>query len=171
MSCCKGDIDMIDEKEVREFFPSEMRDRMNDTGLRPYHMSYLCQCKQSAINDYLQGSCLPNLWSLVLMAECLDCSVNELFGINTEELELDYEKYLASEMFNNQYEFAHCVSDRIMYFITFNGMNVDEFSKQSGINKDTLKRWTNQSPKLPRVTDLLRICNALRCTPSDLLGY
>ena len=36
---------MINEKEIRKFFPEEMRERMEDAGLRPYHMGYLCQCK------------------------------------------------------------------------------------------------------------------------------
>ena len=162
---------MINEKEIKQRFPIEMRERMEDAGFRPYHMSYFCQTKPSCINEYLQGTALPNLWSLVLMAEYLDCSTNDLFGINVSELELDYERYLASKMFHNEYEFAHCVSDRMMYLIDTKYASLDAFSDRSGIGKDTLKRWTGLRPKLPRAADLLRVCNALNCTPSDLLGY
>ena len=105
------------------------------------------------------------------MSEHLECSINELFGIDADDVELDYEKYLVTEMFRNEYEYAHCVSDRILHLILRDGITLDEFSVQSGINKDALKRWAGDRPKLPRTGDIIRLCNILNCTPSDLLGY
>ena len=162
---------MINEKEIKQRFPLEMRERMEYAGLRPYHIPYYCHCKPSAVDNYLQGSCLPNLWSLVLMAEHLDCTVNELFGIDIIDIEMEYERHLASKMFSNSFDFAYCVADRMVYLINEKFDSLDEFSRHSTITKDAINRWTGSHPKLPRTSDLIRVCNALNCTPSDLLGY
>ena len=161
---------MLNEKEIKDWFVAEVRERMDDLGLRPYHMSPLCHIKYDSLSTYLSGLALPNPWSLVLMAEHLEASVDELLGYEGLD-DVNYEPYLASAMYRDKEQFATCVSDRLKRYFNKQGLTVDDVSDKTGVSISTLKRWTSSRPTLPRTWDLLRLCDGLDCTPSELLGY
>lgn len=159
------------EQTIKEWFAAELRERMEDAELRPYHMAYLCRVKPNSINNYLQGSTLPNLWSLVLMAENLDCTVNDLLGFDEVDDISRLEPYLASAMFPDENRFAACLSDRIVRYMNRNNLTIDDLGSRTQFNTRTIKRWIGLHPQLPRTSAFLQICDALDCTPSELLGY
>lgn len=161
---------MLNEHEIKTWFAAEVKDRMEDLGLRPYHLPPLCHFKHEYLSGYLHGTSLPNLWSIVLMAEHLDCSVDDLLGFEEYD-DIVYEPYLASQMFSDKEGFAMCVSDRLKRFMRNRGTNIDEVSKKTGVSISTIKKWTASRPTLPRTWDFLSFCDALGCSPSELLGY
>lgn len=162
---------MFDEKKIKEWFARELRERMEDAGLQPYHMPHLCHAKINSVYNYLGGASFPSPWSLVLMAEHLDCCVNDLLGYEEPRDAAVFERYLASRMYANAEEYAHCLADRITRFMNDGGITVDDLSDKTGFNERTIKQWFGVRPKLPKTAYLLRLCEALDCTPTDLLGY
>lgn len=162
---------MVDEKSIKEWYATEVKERMEDAGLKPYHMSHLCQIKHDSLHTYLSGKGLPNPWSLVLMAEHLDCCVNDLLGYDEITEVAVFERYLASQMYANEIEYAHCFAHRLERVINESTMGLEGVSERSGYNIRTIKQWLGERPKLPRTSQLLQLCEALKCTPTDILGY
>ena len=136
---------MIDEEKVKEWFATEVKERMEELDLRPYHMEYFCHIKHGCIYSYLRGANLPNLWSLVLMAERLDCSVNDLLGFEDPESYNVFEIYEASKMFGDINGYARCFADRLRRHLINRDMTVDDLSSLTGNAVTTIR----VSPTLP----------------------
>jgi DNA-binding Xre family transcriptional regulator len=162
-------VEYMDESRIKEWFSIEVRERMEELNLRPYHMAYFCQFKQNSIYQYLNGTIIPDPWRLVLMAEVLECSVNDLLGFDNDDVR--FEKYQASAMFLDDRQFAFCVSDRLERYLRRVDISLGRLSELTGITITTIKRWFGMRPSLLRTNQLLHICEALNCTPSELLGY
>lgn len=161
---------MLTEIDIRKWFAAELKERMEEAGLRSYHMAYLCRVKQGCFYNYTQGTSLPNLWSLVLMAETLNCNTNDLLGFDSYE-DIDYERYEASKMFADENQYALCLGDRLFRYIEKRGITIERLAEITQFNPKTITHWIGNRPRLMRTSDLLKFCSALDCTPSDLLGY
>lgn len=163
---------MIDENKVRDWFAQEVKERMEDAGLASYHVAYNCQMGLDSVYGYLQGRPFPKTWNLILLAECLDCSVNDLLGFDELEDINSYERLLASKTYLGEYEFSEHFKNRLIRCMNEADVSVEELKKRTGIGKKTIDVWFEETRfALPTVLNLLRICYALDCTPSDLLGY
>lgn len=163
---------MLDDKNIKAWYAAEVKERMNEYDLKPYHVAYKCQIRHSAVSNYLSGNVWPNPWSLVLMAELFECCVDDLLGYDTPDDISIFERYQASRMFANKEEYAHCFAERLVGYLNNNDISMEDLSKRSGFTVKTLKTWTNDfNPKLPATSRVLEICSALDCTPSELLGY
>lgn len=159
------------EQSVNEWYVAEVKDRMKDAGLRPYHMAYRCQIKHDNVYQYLNGTVMPDPWRLVLMAECFDCCVNELLGYDDVEDVGVFEIHRASEMFADKQQYAICFADRLNRYLDERGLSPEDISTRTGVSNETVKRWISNRPSLPRFSHFIRLVDALKCTPSDLLGY
>lgn len=158
--------------EMKEWYAAEVKERMEELGLRPYHMTHKCQLNHEGISGYLKGTVWPNPWSLVPMAETLECCVNDLLGYELPEDTSTFETYRASKMFNNKEEYAHCFAERLVWYLNKRGILLEDLSNRTGFTVKTLKSWTSDfNPKLITTANLLKVCDALNCTPSDILGY
>lgn len=163
---------MIDENKVRDWFAQEVKERMEDAGLAPHQMAYYCRVKHEQISGYLQGRPFPKTWNLILLAECLDCSVNDLLGFDELEDINSYERLLASKTYLGEYEFSEHFKNRLIRCMNEVDVSAEELKKRTGIGKKTIEEWFEETRfALPNVLNLLRIADALDCTPSDLLGY
>lgn len=162
---------MIDEQKIKEYFAAEVHARMDELNLRPYHMSYYCQIKHNSVYGYLNGVMLPNPFSLVLMAEHLECCTDELLGYEVCTNDAVFEPCRASKMFANRKEYAHCLGDRLKGYMLNHDITPDELARKAGISVELIKRWTSERPTLPRMNELLRVIDALKCKPSEILGY
>lgn len=163
---------MTDIKEVREWYATEVKERMEDCGLRPYHISNICKIESANVSGYLKGNPFPKLWKLILIAECLDCSVNDLLGYDEVEDVGVYERFLASKTYLDEDEFAVRFGRRLSRLMKETCTDSDDLHKFTGISVENIERWICDKPEtLPTVLQLIRICDALDCTPSDLLGY
>ena len=162
---------MHDELAIKEYFSREVKTRMEELNLRPYHMSYFCQIKHNSVYGYLNGTLLPNPFSLVLMAEHLECCTDELLGYEPCADDDVFEPFRASKMFANRKEYAHCLGDRLRGYMVNHDITPDELARMADISVEVIKRWTSERPTLPRMNELLKVIDALDCKPSELLGY
>lgn len=163
---------MIDENKVRDWFAQEVRERMEDAGLAAYHVAYYCQMGLDHIYRYLQGKPFPKTWNLILLAECLDCSVNDLLGFDELGDINSYERLLASKTYLGEYEFSEHFRNRLIRCMNEADVSAEELKKRTGIGKNALEEWLTENRfALPNVLNILHIADALDCTPSDLLGY
>lgn len=163
---------MIDEKGIRKWYAEEVKERMEDAGLQPYRIAYLCRVKHENIYGYLQGKPFPKVWNLILLAECLDCSVNDLLGYDEVGDITVYERYLASKTYLDELEYAEHFSKRLLRNMEEQSLLPEQIHKRTGITLSTIEQWISEKPPaLPSVMNLLRLADALDCTPSDLLGY
>ena len=163
---------MIDEKKIRSWYAAEVKERMEDAGLEPYRIAYLCQVKHDYVYGYLQGKPFPKLWNLILLAECLDCSVNDLLGYDEIDDVDVYERLLASRTYIDETDFAEHFSKRFARIMDEQCILAEDLHKRTGISLAAIEHWLGEEPvALPTVLNLLRICDALDCTPTDLLGY
>lgn len=163
---------MLNIDEVKAWYVAEVNERMEDAGLAPNQIAHLCQLKYEAVYGYLQAKPFPKVWNLILLAECLDCSVNDLLGYD----ELDdvdvYEKRLASKLYFGELEYAIHFSRRLLRIMEERSLMPEQMRDRTGIGIAKIRDWISDRPEsLPSVLNLLRLADALNCTPSDLLGY
>lgn len=163
---------MFDYDNVSKWFAAELRERMEECGFRPYHLTSLCKMGEGEIYQCLGGTALPDVFSLILLADYLDCTVNDLLGYDEVESSAAYEQYTASDMFFTESQYAACLSDRVRRYLQDRAMSITDLAAKTGFKEPTLRRWFAKThPQLPGISKFLKICEALDCTPSDLLGY
>lgn len=164
---------MVDIDSTLDWFSSELKRRMNYLELWPRDVSYHCKVSSSAMNNYLQGKTFPSPWTLILIADLLETTVNELLDFDEpdEDSLVGYDPF---SIFDDEDEFAIHVSNRVKLWMAESDIDIFKLSERTGFTRRTIRRWfglSDKQPELPRTSDLLKICDALGCTPSDLLGY
>lgn len=164
---------MIDVEEIRYWFADELRERMEDEELRVCDVARNCQISQDRLNNYLHGRSLPNPFIVATLADYLACTVNNLLDFD----EADDDVLVGCEpmeMFEDEDEFMSHIRIRLEQCITNEDISLKDLSEKTGFNQHTIKYWLGKlkrQPTLIRTSDLLRLADALNCTPSDLLGY
>lgn len=154
--------------EIREWFAIELRERMTDEKVKAAELCKFCDITRSAMRQYIYGYSFPDPWRMVLIAERLSCSVNDLLGY--DEFEDEFARS-ASKTFPGENHFAEHLAIRIVRRMEYLGYTHEGLSNKTGIGQDTIERYLDRWPELPRTDKFLQICEALNCTPSELLGY
>lgn len=164
---------MLDIDEVKDWFIQELSERIEDEGLLIRDVANHCHISQDRMNNYMQGRALPNPYVLSIIADFLSCTVNDLLGYD----EFDDDELVGFDpttMFEGEDEFMIHIRNRLEERMVEEDMTIKELAEKSSSNSRTIKYWLGklkrQSP-LIRTSDLLRLADALNCTPSDLLGY
>lgn len=160
-------------EKTRTWFVRELSERMEDEQVRVNEIAHHCQISRDRINNYLQGRSLPNPLILAKMADFLGCTINDLLDFDEAD-EDELVGYEPSSMFEDEDEFMIHIRNRLERYMIDSDISIADLSEKSGIDKHTIKYWLcmlKRQPTLIRTSDLLRICDALKCTPSDLLGY
>lgn len=162
---------MINERLLAKQFATELNNRMEYHQLRNRDLSGYCQLSENNLPSYRNGERLPNPWYLVMMSEKLECTVNELLGFDLIYNPNIYQDCQASRLFSAENLFTVYLSRKLKQIMRDRQIGVTELSQKSGVSKDALSSYLSKHPTLPKTIQLLRICDALDCTPSDLLGY
>lgn len=162
---------MVNEKRIIARFSEELASRMQESGITDRDMALYCRISEANLPGYRNGERLPNPWYLVLMAERLDCSVNDLLGFDETEDHLSIGYFKASDTFSAKNPFEVHLSRNIVRIMNNRNISIEALADYSGVGIGTLKHWLAKHPTLPRSMQLLAICSALECTPSELLGY
>ena len=159
---------MINAENIKETLSRELTNRMDEQNVRLSTMANYCDVSPKRIGEYRYGQSLPNLWTLVLMAERLDCSVNDLLG---------YGHYTttrvssARDSFPGENHYAEFVSYLLIQTVNNTEIYPEELSRRTGIGINTINKWFTRWPCLPRTDHLVKVADVLGCTPSELLGY
>lgn len=164
---------MINIDDRVQWFKDDLKDLMDYNEVTVSDISKYCEISTQKFNNYLYGRTLPQLWTLVRIADFLETTTNELLDFDEADDDslLSYDPY---SLFEDEEEFVIHVRNRIKQYMLDNNIDISYLSEETGFNRLTIKRWLGLSGNrndLPRTADFIVICDALGCTPSDLLGY
>lgn len=163
---------MTNETDVREWYATEVNDLIKDSGADVYQISKFCRFRPDYTRRYLQGKPFPKLWNLILLAEYFGCSVNDLLGYEEVDDINVFERFLASKTYLGEDEFAVRFRNRLVRMMDESCASADDIHNYTKISMSAIESWIGEKPEtLPSVMQLVHICDAIECTPSDLLGY
>lgn len=162
---------MVNERDVLQYFAAELTERMRRAEISDRDLSEYCQISEVNLPGYRSGKHLPNPWYLVLIAERLECTVNDLLGFETHDELLYPNSPYASDAFSARNRFEVYFGYRLAQCMNVKNIGVVALSYDSGLSVSRINRWLSDRPSLIQTPDLLRLADALDCTPSDLLGY
>lgn len=157
-------------KEKLLDFSDELNKRMTDKGVTYRQVALAARVTRGSMIHYKSGNSFPELYTLVLMAEYLDCSVDDLLGYKSTYI-LGDARIPATSRFRNKDEFADYIRIQLCYFMNVKAVNAEELSNHASISVKTIDMYLSVHRWVPRTVDFLHICEALKCTPSELLGY
>lgn len=163
---------MINKDEIMKTFGERFTQYMLDHNLRDIDMAKLLNMSSMNIPAYKNGVRLPNPWYLVLIAEKFGCSVNDLLGYDDYHIRYEFTREPATTQFssNNRYEIYF--RDRLIRLMIDRNIDASELAMLVNKTEATVRNvWLGKHPIIPSIYNFLEICDALDCTPSDLLGY
>lgn len=68
------------EQEKRRIISERLKERMANKGLTQKALSESTDISTASISKYIHGTCEPSISNAYLIADALECSVDELFG-------------------------------------------------------------------------------------------
>ena len=160
---------MIDARDALAIFSEELQRIMQDRNVTHRQLALAARVTRERMSRYKNGVCFPDLWTLVLIADYLKCSVSELLGYS-DRLSLEH-NYNAGELYTNEDVFIDYFRDRLLQQMRLEHISAEQLSERSGLSLNNIEMYLSVHRWVPRVPDFLAICSALDCTPSDLLGY
>ena len=158
---------MVNELAIRRHFSDYMLRRMTETEIRPWYVAYYSGICENTLRQYLKGLRLPPPTTLILIAELFECSVNELLG---------YEPYYSvrhGRLFDPALDtdsVADYFNGQLLNMLADKNISLDEISIHVNVGVACLDSYL-KNHTLPATTIILGIAEALKCTPSELLGY
>ena len=161
---------MVNSKSILITFSEVLRTKMADFNLSNRRLAIGSRVTSEKISGYRNAGCFPKLWTLVLIADYLECSVDELLGYSNFGHHNAYEK-CASDVFQNEDVFADYFRNRLLSTMNVKGMTSYELSLKSRCSENTINMYLSVHRWTPQVPVFLNLCDALECTPSELLGY
>lgn len=157
------------ESVVARYFGRELSDRIKTRELPLDYIAKYCRISMSSLKECLRGERLATPWQLILMAEELHCTVNDLLGFGYF---YNGGAQRASNIPQGEYRVAERMWDEIIQRMNESDMTPDEMAEYAGVHLTTMRTWLGGSHNsFPKTFPLIRIADALDCTPSDLLGY
>lgn len=149
--------------EIRECFAERLRKGADEHDLRLWYVAYYADTSEAFLRSCLKLKKLPRLDSLILIAELFQCTVNELLGYKIVDVAP------RTELFNQGIDAKHVV-DYFMRELSKRGFELNNFQFNE-YDMDAEFRRCIRTHRFPSTDAFLQICDALDCTPSDLLGY
>lgn len=162
---------MIDTNLIVHWFGNELTERMNMKGVTHRQVAFAARVAPMSVVSYMEGMHFPSPWNLVLIAEYLECSVDDLLGYESGHPIKQSKTISAASLYREEDSFTPYLRSRIIQKMEMTKMSEEELARQSGVNRQTIKKYLCVHSGPPRMNNLLYICDAFKCTPSELLGY
>ena len=162
---------MIDSKTILQIFSQELIERMEALGITHRQLALDSRTLPSNILTYMRCASFPNPWTIVLMAERLDCTVDELLGYEDSGFLGRSHGDRAFWTYPDEDSFTPYLRGRIIQRMAEMQISPEELAMRSGVKLATIERYLCVHSGLPRMSSLLCICEGLDCTPSELIGY
>ena len=160
---------MLNLELIKKTFTIELNDRIRTEGTTCKQVALDLRISKGTFLSYASGKCFPSIYSLVKIAIYLNCTVDDLLGYITDPNTHLNDRVDAD--FSNEDEFKDYFRDRLMTVMDRVRMSIDKLAYNSKVSAKTIEMYLSVHRWVPQVPDLLRICDALDCTPSTLLGY
>lgn len=160
-------INSTKENDIRTHFVEYVKCCMAEMDIRMWYVAYYSEICEATLRKYLKDAKLPSPTVLIKMADLFECSVNDILGYEhfegkplTQPFDSGRDtsrvgQYFVFEVTNRMKENRMCFSDLAAYSFT------PEVKLYKCLNTCIL----------PDTLTILRLADALDCTPSDLLGY
>ena len=161
---------MVDIKAALRRFAIELDKLMDDNGVTYRQVALAARVTRGSMIHYKSGNAFPELYSLVLMADYLNCNVDDLLGYIPNHAEVG-RRIEANDRFRNKDDFADYFRLRLYECMRENAVDANELARRASVSSNTIDMYLSVHRWLPRTSDFLHICDALNCTPSELLGY
>ena len=158
---------MINEEVIKEHFIEYVTRAMTERDIRPWYVAYYSEICDGTFRDYMRGLKLPRPTALIRMADLFECSINELLGYGY------FDSPNQRHFFDSGREtrmVAEYLSEQLDRFMKKSDMTPGEVASRAELTEPTIQRYL-ENPSLPDTSIILRLADALDCTPSDLLGY
>lgn len=149
--------------EIREHFAKYVSRELNEREIHPWYLAHYSDASERVIGASLKMKKLPRIDSLILIAELFECTINDLLGFKAVDVQ-------TRDTFFNPGIDSKRVADYFTNQITERGFIIDDFRFNEPDMDVELKRCI-RFRRLPNTDAFLQICEALDCTPSELLGY
>lgn len=162
---------MVDAKLILQWFSRELVERIETKGVTHRQVAFRSRTTPHSVMGYIQGDNFPNPLTLILMAEYLDCTIDELLGYKDVGFVKKHRKESAFDIYPNEDSFTPYLRECIIKQMKLENMTAETLAQLSGVNLQTIKRYLCVHSGMPQMSNLLRMCDALGCTPSELIGY
>lgn len=162
---------MVDTKLILSWFSQELIERMEAINITHKQLALECRSRPSNIIGYMQGRNFPNPWTLVLLCERLGCSVDEILGYEDSGYVPKRNRDRAFSKYPHDDDFTPYLRNRLILLMKKRKMSAEDLAAESGVRLNTIERYLCVHSGMPEMPNLLRMCDALDCTPSELIDY
>lgn len=162
---------MVDNKIILHWFSRELIERMEEKGITHRQLAFDSRTTPASIMNYMRGDSFPNPWTISLMAERLDCTVDDLLCYEDSGFIRKSKSVPIFTKYPSEDSFTSYLRDRIIKQMKDRNFTAEKLSQLSGVNLQTIKRYLCVHSGMPQMSNLLRISDALKLTPSELIGY
>ena len=159
-------IKTVDYK-FRKYFSEYVTYAMEERDIRPWYVAYYSEMQDSAFRKCLKAARLPNITSLIMMAELFECTVNDLLGY--EHVHIEFGDHIFDSGLDSK-RVGEYFSHQLERYMANRKVSVSELAKACECTDSTIVKYMCENV-IPDTSILLQICSALDCTPSELLGY
>lgn len=162
---------MIDARLILDWFSQELIERMEANNITHKQLALECRTRPYNIIGYIQGKNFPNPWTLVLICERLGCTVDDILGYEDSGFVPKRSKERAFTKYPHEDDFTPYLRNRLIQQMEKRKISAEDLAGESGVTLITINRYLCVHSGMPEMPNLLRICDALDCTPSELIGY
>lgn len=158
---------MVNETEIKNHFNEYVTRCMTEMEIRPWYVAYYSEICDGTFRDYMRGVRLPRPTALIRMADLFECSINELLGYGY------FDSPNRGHFFDSGLEtrkVAAYLFDEVKHRMKEMNLTMSELASRADLSENTIAGYFER-PQLPDTSIILRLADALDCTPSDLLGY
>lgn len=131
---------MINEKEELCIFTRELHKRLQSSGMTYRELAFRARCAPSRVQMYLRGNNFPNLWTLVLMADSLDCCIDDLLGYKSKAVPKLLHTDSPFERFTNEFDFVLYFKEFLKNRMLDRNIDQEKIAKITGISKYAISR-------------------------------
>lgn len=158
---------MVDEVAMGKYFSEYVSQRAKELDISLWYVAYYSETSETAFNKYMKGVRLARPTTLIMIAELFECTVNELLGYPRVRIPRKNNKFNSGLDTKRMLEHFYSETARLMIR---KRISIDELAEYVGVTPYTLESYFKYNTLYDGST-MVRICDALECTPSELLGY
>lgn len=158
---------MTVEYKYRKHFVDYTTQRITELEYPVWYVGYYSEICDSIFRQCMKGMRLPGPIKLIMIAELLKCTVNDLLGFEYRDVPDRVELFDSGR--DTKYVMAD-IGHNLSRIMIGDEVSVVELASRSGLSTYVIQQYID-GKVLPDTGILIHICECLNCTPSELLGY
>lgn len=141
---------------IAQNFRERLNELMFDNNFSKQQLADKIGCGSSTVYHYLSGSKMPAVDILIKLADCFNCSVDYLIG-------------LESEYYSQTFLPCPPFCERIPYLCEKYEISRYALQKKTGLSESVLYYWVKGKSQ-PTIENIIKIAKALNCSVDFVLG-